>query len=593
MSKIVIVVPSYNCEAYVAATLQSLLAQGPALAEVDRVIITDDCSKDRTIQVARETWRGSTPMEVYDSPVNRGEYRNMNECIARLPAHIEWYLVMHADNLAKPGWLEALLERIAAADGKVGTICTSWDNLEENGMIIKGENRQPPTPERIVGNAASVAGTIRKGCWWHISSCATRVKTYREIGGLPPGFRLKGDWDFLMRLLGAGWDVEYLPRALMTYRMNPTGSSNISFRRHRDVYETISIMQRHHLAMTAAAVAAYHTGHLGTLGRRLVGGVLRGHFERAWATVPASFYVIWSLFKCLHEQWLGRRSFRWVSSSDPMMESQLQLLSTRMGRFYSEPATRDAYQAMVDAEASAQPITEGALRKAVLDAQPQTALEVGCGSGRIYKRLLSAGFGGVYTGLEMSPKVIADNQRRLPGAVWICGSGYDLCLPAETQDCVFSYYVLEHCAFPERFLNNLLRVVKPGGRLLLTFPDMKASHIFGSQALGWDDHTAREHVQSGRIFHALVRLLDSRFRLPCALQRAGNTVGPFPVNLTPQCLEPGIKITPDVDAIYAASRDEVRTWAEAKGCTVHFPGGTEGILRVNVLIEIVKPVGPN
>jgi len=591
MSNIVIIVPAYNCEAYVVETLQSLMDQGAALLRVDRIILTDDCSKDRTIEVARNCWQGPIPLEVFDSPVNRGEYRNMNECIARLPPHIEWYLVMHADNLAKPGWLEALLERIAAADEKVGTICTSWDNLEEDGRIIDGENRHPPTPERIVGDAASVAGTIRKGCWWHISSCATKVKTYREIGGLPPGFRLKGDWDFLMRLLGAGCDVEYLPRALMTYRMNPTGSSNISFRRHRDMYETLTIMQRHHLAMSAVGVARYHAEQLGTLCRRLVGGLLRGHFERAGATVPTAFFVFRSLLKCLHEQWLGRRLFRWVSSSDPMMEPQLQLLSTRMGRFYSQPATRDAYQAMVDAESSAQPVTEGALRKAVLAAQPQTVLEVGCGSGRIYERLQIAGFRGVYTGLEMSPKVIADNQQRLPGAVWMCGSGYDVRLPAESQDCVFSYYVLEHCAFPERFLNNLLRVVRPGGRLLLTFPDMKESHIFGSQALGWDDHTAREHVQSGRIFHALVRLLDSRLRLPCALQRARTAVGPFPVNLAPQCLQSGIKITPDVDAIYAASRDEVRTWAEAKGCTVRFPGGAEGILRVNVLIEIVKPVG--
>jgi glycosyltransferase involved in cell wall biosynthesis/SAM-dependent methyltransferase len=591
MSNVAIIVPSYNCELYVAETLQSLLAQGPALAKVDRVILTDDCSKDRTIQVARETWDGPIPLEIYDSPVNRGEYRNMNECIARLPTHIEWYLVMHADNLAKAGWLETLLGRITTADEKVGTISTSWDNWYEDGRIVEGENRQPPTTERITGDAASVAGTIRKGCWWHISSCATRVATYRQIGGLPPGFRLKGDWDFLMRLLGAGWDVEYMPRALMTYRMNPTGSSNISFRRHRDVYETLSIMQRHHLAMSAAGVTGYHTEHLSTLCRRLVGGLLRGHFERAWATVPASFYVLQSLFKCLHEQWLGRRLFRWVSSSDPMMEPQLQLLSTRMGRFYSQPATRDAYQKMVDAEASAQPVTEGALRRAVLAAQPQTVLEVGCGSGRIYERLQNEGFRGAYTGLEMSSKVIADNQQRLPGAVWMCGSGYDVCLPAESQDCVFSYYVLEHCAFPERFLNNLLRVVKPGGRLLLTFPDMKESKIFGSQALGWDAQTAREHVQAGRIFHALVRLLDSRLRLPCALRRARNAVGPFPVNLAPQCLQSGIKITPDVDAIYAASRDEVQTWAEANGCTVCFPGGIEGILRVNVLIEIVKPVG--
>lgn len=589
MSNVVIIVPSYNCESYVAETLRSLLAQGTALVKVDRVILTDDCSKDRTIQVARETWDGPIPLEIYDSPVNRGEYRNMNECIARLPAHIEWYLVMHADNLAKPGWLEALLERITAAKEKTGTISTSWDNLSEDGKITEGENRQPPTPERILGDAASVAGTIRKGCWWHISSCATRVKTYREIGGLPPGFRLKGDWDFLMRLLGAGWDVEYLPRALMIYRMNPTGSSNISFRRHRDVYETLTIAQRHHLVMNSVGITKYHLEHLATLFRRLVGGLLRGHFERAFATIPASLFVLGSLIKCLREQWLGRRLFCWVSSSDPTMKPQLELLSTRMGRFYSQPSTRDAYQAMIDSDASAQPVTEGALRKAVLEGLPQKVLEVGCGSGRIYARLRSEGLTGSFTGIEMAPEVIKDNQKRFQEATWLVGSGYELPVQAFSQDCVYSYYVLEHCAYPRRFLENLLNAVKPGGKLVLTFPDMSASGIFGSQALGLDTQSAREHLKKRRFLHALIRLWDSRIRLPVALRQAASAPGSFLVNLHPQCLEPGIRIEPDVDAIYVANRAEVANWVEEQGCTVTYPGGQEGILKSNVLIQIHKP----
>ena len=124
-----------------------------------------------------------------------------------------------------------------------------------------GEYRQPPTVERIVGNDASVLSTIHRGCWWHISSCVTRVRTYREIGGLPLGLRLKGDWDFLLRLLGAGWDVEYIPTALMRYRMNPTGSSSISFRQHRDIYETLTVVRRHHMVASPWQICTYHALH--------------------------------------------------------------------------------------------------------------------------------------------------------------------------------------------------------------------------------------------------------------------------------------------------------------------------------------------
>src|SRR5262249_8716912 len=163
------------------------------------------------------------------------------------PEGIEWFLVLHADDLAKPGWLATLLNHAESADPRVASICTSWDSLSEDGAISQGDNLEPPTVERIVGNDASVLRTLRVGCWWHISGCVTRVQIYRETGGRSAELPLAGDWDFLLRLLGANWDVTYIPQALMTYRINPGGVSSISFRQHKDVYERLTVLQRHQM----------------------------------------------------------------------------------------------------------------------------------------------------------------------------------------------------------------------------------------------------------------------------------------------------------------------------------------------------------
>jgi len=53
------------------------------------------------------------------------------------------------------------------------------------------------------------------------------------------------------------------------------------------------------------------------------------------------------------------------------------------GAFYSDPGTRARYQQMADAESSLQPITEAALRRAVMARRPNGVLEFGCGSGRV------------------------------------------------------------------------------------------------------------------------------------------------------------------------------------------------------------------
>src|SRR5438552_3941770 len=129
--------------------MRSLLWQGDDLKRCHSVILTDDCSQDRTIAEAKTAWSGPIPLVVFAAEHNRGEARNMDECVARLPEAIEWFLVMHADDLAKPGWLGTLLDHAESADPRVGSICTSWDDLAENGTISEGENRRPPTVERI------------------------------------------------------------------------------------------------------------------------------------------------------------------------------------------------------------------------------------------------------------------------------------------------------------------------------------------------------------------------------------------------------------------------------------------------------------
>ena len=284
---------------------------------------------------------------------------------------------------------------------------------------------------------------------------------------------------------------------------------------------------------------------------------------------------------------MGRRGFHWASSVDPMMQNALSCLSTAMAEYYRTPATRHAYQEMIDSDATAQPETERALCEAVLLAKPSKILEVGCGSGRLYALLKKMGLNACYTGVELSPEVTAANKRRFPAANWICGDGYKLPIAPESQDCVFAYYVLEHCVYPCRLLESMLLAIRPGGSIFLIFPDMIVSGLFASQALGLDDRSAKSHLREGRIFHALIRFLDSRVRLPLALRRASLKPGIFLVNLRPRCFEQPFNFEADVDAVYLSSAREVQEWARSKKCLVYFYPLQ---FKNNIFIQIVKPI---
>jgi glycosyltransferase involved in cell wall biosynthesis len=309
MNNVVILVPAYQCEATIADTLTSLQSQGKALERVRAVIVADDASRDRTSEIALDSWKVQTPLQVLRSVRNRGEYVNVNEAVAQFPPEVEWFLIMHGDNLAKEHWLETLLEAIENAADRVGTICTSWDDFRVDGRVKPGENDLCGGSRIIPGDADSVRGTLNQGCWWHISSCAIRISTYRAIGGLPPGLRLKGDWDFMLRLLAAGWSIEYIPRALMLYRENPAGSSSMTFRLHEDIKETLQVIRWHRGSLRTRDVFSLHRLQLWFLVRRSVASVFRFDPHRLVHVLPASLGVLHSLASCLWRHREPRESF--------------------------------------------------------------------------------------------------------------------------------------------------------------------------------------------------------------------------------------------------------------------------------------------
>lgn len=287
--------------------------------------------------------------------------------------------------------------------------------------------------------------------------------------------------------------------------------------------------------------------------------------------------------------WFQDRQFHWTSSVSGD-EDRLRELQGRLKSYYSEWSSRSGYQSMLGEAAQSQPKSEAALLNAILASNPESVLEIGCGSGWLYQRLTDAGLDKeAYAGLEMSQTQIDANIEKFPRASWHCGSIYVHPFGGETFGVVFSYFVLEHLVFPAKALQRMLDLTRPGGKLVLVFPDFVAAGRLASQKLGLRDRRASELLRQGDICNALFNLYESRFRLPRALRSAVGRHGPFPVNLRPRCiLEPEI-FTPDVDAVYIASKDEVAAWASEKGCTVSYPAGRQRHFRDNALVELTKP----
>ena len=269
----------------------------------------------------------------------------------------------------------------------------------------------------------------------------------------------------------------------------------------------------------------------------------------------------------------------------------LARLNERMTWFYGQADGRELYQTMLDAQET--DVSLNSVRhlmpRYVADSDAARVLEVGCGSGRLYRQLRQYGYNGSYAGIEVAQYVVGHNQERHPEATWEAALAYDIPFGDVSFDLCFSLYVLEHFVYPERALTEMLRILKPGGRLVLVFPDFAASGRFPSQFFGFSVGKAADKIKHHQWLDALVSVYDSRFNLPSALSKAATKFGPFPVNLAPLCLYYPDVMAADIDAVYIASKAEVHGWAVNYGCQVEYPCGTEGEFNSQAFIVLRKP----
>jgi hypothetical protein len=183
--------------------------------------------------------------------------------------------------VAKSRWLGAMVQQIERALPTVGTVCSSWDNLNGDGSIVAGEDEPARPAVHVDGSAEAIRSTLLKGCWWHISGCAIRLKAFRDVGEFAEHLAQSSDWAWLLRCLRRGWGVDYIPQTLIVYRQHTASVSSASFRDHRDVVEAFEIIQSFAGYLTLRDVCRVHAARARALTSRLGRSLLNRNIDRA------------------------------------------------------------------------------------------------------------------------------------------------------------------------------------------------------------------------------------------------------------------------------------------------------------------------
>lgn len=212
-SLVSVVIPTYNCESYIAQTLASVLAQTHRHFEV---LVVDDGSTDRTRQI----------VEQHGSPVRLIQQANQGVCVARNLGFAQsrgaFVCFLDHDDFWFPWKLHRQLEAFAAypAAGIVFTDFALW--FPDKGSFPTPAGMAPPDtepPEIDPEYSGYIYHQFLINCLALTSTAMIRRDAFAASKGFDPALPYSEDWDLWIRL-SRQYPFIKLSRASTLYRQH-------------------------------------------------------------------------------------------------------------------------------------------------------------------------------------------------------------------------------------------------------------------------------------------------------------------------------------------------------------------------------------
>ncbi len=253
------------------------------------------------------------------------------------------------------------------------------------------------------------------------------------------------------------------------------------------------------------------------------------------------------------------RKINWVPGIKNEYREEINLLDLKLSSFY---ASNKNYYGDINFTADNWIDDHEEGYKTIISAvkDSEVICEFGCGSANVLKHYQQ--YQNKYYGCDFSEELIKRNQAAYPLAHFKQFTTANK-LPYDDAyfDLVFSTFVIEHSTNPSELLSECMRILKPGGKLIILCPDFLGAGRMSSQRTGFSKGNATQKLKKGKYIDAMVTLFDNRIRVPvhCLLLRSKASKSPsFYINITPTVFEDDF--TPDVDAVYVTYKKEMSTF---------------------------------
>jgi len=209
--KISIITVVWNNKKTIKDAIDSVLSQ--TYRDIEYIIV-DGASTDGTIEIVKSY---GDKISKFISEKDKGIYDGLNKGISLATGDLVAFL--HSDDIYAD---ETILEDIAkefqsdaTLDGVYGDLVyTPKSDISKVLRYWKSRNFE--------------SSLLKKGWMPAHPTLFLKREVYEKYGGFDLGFKIAGDYDFMLRVLSAGIKVKYIPKVL--YKMRVGGESNKSLK---------------------------------------------------------------------------------------------------------------------------------------------------------------------------------------------------------------------------------------------------------------------------------------------------------------------------------------------------------------------------
>lgn len=228
-----VMIPTYQCAEYLAAALDSVLAQDPG-AERIQIEVVDDCSSDDPETVVR---RYAGRVAFYRQERNLGHWNNLNTCLRR--SRGELVHVLHGDDAVRDGFYARLENPFA--DHSVGAAFCRFIAMDEAGNWLT----VAPLETEHDGVISDWLDRIAVGQRVQAPTMVVRRSVYEAVGGFDRRAGDAEDWEMWTRIAGHT-GVFHVVEPLALYRIRSSSLSRGTLRtgEHVDNLRRVAMLNR-------------------------------------------------------------------------------------------------------------------------------------------------------------------------------------------------------------------------------------------------------------------------------------------------------------------------------------------------------------